>query len=136
MTGATVDVDGAVKLRKSLAKAGADVKDFKEVHGKIGDYVGATAAGRAPRRSGSLAASWRPGATKTQAVVRFGNASVPYANAIHWGTGPRPGKRGPHNIPGRQFATSAAAATEPTWLGWYWDELNKILAKIEGAPTK
>lgn len=128
-----ITVRGAVELRRSLAKLGVDVHDFKSVHIQVADFVGARAAQNAPRRSGMLAASWRPRAVKTQASVKFGGAAVPYANAIHWGVGPRPGMRGPHNIRASLFAYNAVTETESTWLEWYFGELEKMVSKVEGA---
>lgn len=131
--GGLVTVEGARELRASLRRLGADVSDFKDVHARVGGYVGAEAATRAPRMTGTLAASWRPGAGATQAVVRFGGAVAPYANAVHWGTGARAGKRGPHNIAPHPFAVTAAHDTEPTWVPWYLDQLNKYVDKVRGA---
>lgn len=129
---ATFDVKGAKRLRATLLEFGVSVEDFKAIHERVASFVGAESATRAPRRSGMLAASWRPGSAKAQATVRFGGAVVPYANAIHWGTGPRPGRPGPHNIRPSLFATRAAAETESTWADWYFSELNRMLAKVEG----
>lgn len=130
--GIRFDVQGAARLRATLLEFGVSIEDFKAIHEQVAAFVGATAASNAPRSSGMLAASWRPGAQKAQAVVRFGGSGVPYANAAHWGSGPRPGLRGPHNMPRTLFATSAASDTEPTWSGWYFDELNKKLGKVRG----
>lgn len=132
MARAQLEVVGAKRLRASLLELGLDVQDFKDIHERVSSYVGSTAAAAAPRRSGMLAASWRPGSAKTQAVVRFGGAVVPYANAVHWGTGARPGERGPHNIAPTLFATEAAAETEPTWVPWYMTELERLVAKVRG----
>lgn len=125
-------VIGARELRASLKELGADLNDFKGVHAQVASFVGAEGASRAPRRSGMLAASWRPGSAKTNATVRFGGAAVPYANAVHWGTGARPGRRGPHNIRPSLFATEAASDTEPTWVPWYLAELQNMVNKVRG----
>lgn len=135
MATAPYRVEGVKELRAALTRLGVDVTDFKDINQEVGQFVGSTAATRAPRRSGMLAASWRPGAAKTQATVRFGSAAVPYGNAIHWGTGPRPGRRGPHNIPRNPFAWAAARDTEPTWLEWYLDELQKLTDKAMEAAS-
>ena len=126
------DVKGAKRLRATLLAFGVDVQDFKPVHERVASYVGAESAVRAPRRSGLLASTWRPGAQAANATVRFGGSGVPYANAIHWGTGARPGRRGPHNIRPSLFATRAAAETEPTWADWYFAELERMLSKVRG----
>lgn len=129
---AAFDVKGAKRLRATLLEYGISVQDFKDVHARVASYVGAESAARAPRRSGLLASSWRPGSQKTQATVRFGGGVVPYANAVHWGTGARPGRRGPHNIRPSLFATRAAAETEPVWADYYMNELNRMLDRVKG----
>jgi hypothetical protein len=127
-----ITVEGVQSLVKTLRALGVDMQDLKAAHERTGQYVGAEGAQRAPRRSGMLAASWRPGASATQALVRFGGASIPYANAVHWGTGPRPGRRGPHNIRASLFALKAMQETQPTWLPYYNDELAAMVAKVKG----
>lgn len=131
--GAQVQVEGARQLRASLKRLGDDLSDFKDVHARVGGLVVAEARTRVRARSGALAASGRPGASKTQAVARFGGARVRYANAVHWGTGARSGLRGPHNIRPNRFATSAAAGTEPTWVVWYQAAVDRMLTKVRGA---
>jgi hypothetical protein len=121
-----ITVAGLPELRVALVKLGLDLQDLRDVNRDVAGFVGARAATDAPRRSGMLAASWRPGATKTNATIRFGGAMVPYANAVHWGTGPRAGRRGPHNIRATLFATTAAADTQPEWLGWYVDKMQTL----------
>jgi hypothetical protein len=125
----TAVVEGVRELRTALSKMGDDLQEFRTLNTKVASYVGATAAQRAPRVSGMLAASWRPSGTKTQAATRFGGAGVPYANAVHWGTGPRPGRRGPHNIAPNRFASDAALSTEPTWGQWYLDYIEQIMQR-------
>lgn len=132
-TGGAVKVEGLDNLRRTLRRLGDDMTDgWGAVNARVASYVGASAAQRAPRRSGLLAASWRPSGGKSVATVRFGGAAVPYANAVHWGTGPRRGLRGPHNIPRTLFVTTAARDTEPVWFGYYYDALDQMLARVKG----
>lgn len=126
MARAPYQVEGMKQLRAALLQLGVEMQDLKDINSEVGQFIGATAAARAPRRSGILAASWRPGASNRDVTVRFGGGGVPYGNAVHWGTGPRPGLRGPHNIARNPFAWEAAQDTEPTWLDWYLDELQKL----------
>jgi hypothetical protein len=127
-----VEVQGSRKLRATLKAAGIGLEDFKDIHRKVGEYVEGEAARRAPRRTGRLAGSGRAGSAKTQAVIRFGGARSPYANAVHWGTGPRVGQRGPHNIRRTLFATSAAKDTEPRWIQYYLAEVDRLLDRVKG----
>ncbi|MCL1871947.1 MAG: hypothetical protein FWF90_16245 [Promicromonosporaceae bacterium] len=122
-------VEGVRELRAALRAMGDDLQEMRALNTQVASFVGATAAQRAPRISGMLAASWRPSNSKTEASVRFGGAAVPYANAVHWGTGPRPGRRGPHNITPNRFATEAAAATEPTWGNWYLEFIDDVMQR-------
>lgn len=122
-----VQVQGARQLRATLAKAGADLGDFAEIHQTVARYVGSRAAAYAPKRSGRLAATMRPSKAKTSATVRFGGASVPYAGVIHWGWAG-------HNIAANPFASKAAEETQPTWLAWYSQRINQVVAAVKGAP--
>lgn len=130
MSAAGVELVGIGTLRRSLRKAGVDLEDMRAINNAIASFVGATAAGRAPRRTGMLAAAWAPSNSKTQAAVRFGQV---YAKPVHWGTGPRPGRRGPHNIAANRFATEAAAETEPTWAEMYRARVDEALGQVKGA---
>lgn len=128
-----VQVDGARELRSTMRRAGIDMGDLKAAHAEAAQFVGSMSAARAPRRTGMLAASWRPTAGAAQGTVRFGNARVPYANAVHWGTGARAGKRGPHNIAPNPFVVNTAHDLEPTWLPIYLEAIEAIIDTIRGA---
>lgn len=127
-----VEVRGARELRRTLKNLGDDLGDFTDVHARIGTLVGREGAARVHSRTGALAGSARPAKSKTAAAVRFGGARLPYAGAVHWGTGARPGRRGPHNIAPQRFATDAAADTEPTWTAMYADAVDEMLARVKG----
>lgn len=122
-------VIGGKKLRSTLRKAGADMKELKEVHKKISGIV--IRETTAPYRDGYLDASIRPGATKATAIVRAGNnrqgkTAVPYANPIHWGW-PR------RHIKANPFLSIAAQRSEPTWFIVYTREIENIINRIKGA---
>jgi hypothetical protein len=131
----TIQVEGARELRASLKRLGVELDDLKEAHVEVAGVVGRRAVSTAPKRSGRLAGTMRPGAAKAQAAVRFGGARAPYANAVHWGTGPRPGRRGPHNIARNAFAWEAAKDTQPEWEPIYAAAIDHLLALVKGAPT-
>jgi hypothetical protein len=126
-------VEGLPELRATLKRLGIDVQDMKKAHTEVASYVGAEGAKRAPRRSGLLASSWRPGSSKTDATVRYGGAGIAYANAVHWGTGPRPGKRGPHNIRATLFAVDAVNETQSVWLSVYEALIDTYVGRVQGA---
>lgn len=117
-------VEGAARLRRDLARAGVDLNDLKAVHRQVAALV--AAAADPPRRSGRLAASVRPGATRRAAIVRAGGARVPYAGPIHWGWP----KRG---IKARPFIAAAAQDTEAQWYGLFLAAVEDIIEQVQGA---
>jgi hypothetical protein len=119
-----IEVVGARRLRATMKRAGIDLQELKTAHREAADIVVHNT--RAPAVSGRLAATVRPGATKTMAIVRAGYASVPYAGPIHWGW-PR------RNIRAQPFLSEAATSSEPTWLQAYEREIDDIINRIEGA---
>lgn len=125
MPRATVEVVGARELRRTLAKAGADLGDFKAAHREVGAFVGSRSVALAPKVSGALAGSMRPSSAKTSAVVRFGSKAIPYAGVIHWGW---PG----HNIAANPFASTAAETTESQWLPVYMARIDQIVNSVRG----
>lgn len=127
MTGPIYQVEGGRELRRTLRAAGNDLQDLKDVHGKVAGLVTTASKPRAPRVTGRLAASGRPGATKTAAIIRYGNnTSIPYAGPIHFGWKAR-------HIAAHPWATQTARDTEPTWTRMYEDAVDRVLATIKGA---
>jgi hypothetical protein len=121
-----VRVDGARELRRTLKSAGEDLGDLKATHASIAGLVATRTAAAAPRRSGALAGSVRGNAAATNATIKVGGASVPYAHPIHWGW-PN------HNITANPFAADTAKATEPEWTRIYLVSVNRILDNVKGA---
>lgn len=120
-------VDGADRLRRTMRKAGVDMTRLKDAHREVADTVSARARGTAPKGpTGRLAASTRPGATQKAAIIRAGRKSVPYAGPIHWGW-PRRGIRA------QPWLQEAATSTEPEWVGTYTNEIESLIAEVEGA---
>lgn len=122
---AGIVVEGAAQLRRTLRAAGDDLQDLSEAHKQVGTFVTNAAAPRAPRRSGALAASGRPGGGKTGALIRYGGARVPYARPIHWGWPAR-------NIKAQPWAYKTAIDTRPQWTAIYTAAVDKVLARIKG----
>lgn len=122
-----VRVEGARELRRSLRKAGSDLQDLRDdAHRPVSTFVAAQARPAAPRLTGRLASSGRPGATKTSAVVRFGGARVPYAGPIHWGWPAR-------NIKAQPWLADTVDRTMPAWSRMYEDAVARVVATIRGA---
>lgn len=122
---AGIRVEGAAQLRRTLKAAGDDLSDLKAAHAQVGTFVTEAAAPRAPRRSGALAGSGRPGSTKTAALIRYGGARVRYARPIHWGW-PR------RNIEANPWAYQTAIDTRPQWTQLYTAAVDRVLARIKG----
>lgn len=122
----TVTVEGATRLRRTMRRAGVDLKQLKETHRKVATFVQSSSRSSAPFRTGRLVKSGRTGATQTAAVVRYGYAArTPYAPPIHWGWP----KRG---IRAQPWVTTTAQRTEPTWVGMYMKTVDQLLDRIQG----
>lgn len=130
-----VKVEGARELRRTLRTLSKDLTTdgFKDANGQVSQLVATAARSGAPTRTGRLAASLRGNAAATNATVRAGGARAPYANAIHWGTGPRRGLRGPHNIRRRPFIWQAADRNQQRIEETYFDALESMVRKVHGA---
>jgi hypothetical protein len=81
--GTTVNTDGLRDFRRDLRRLEPEVD--KELRGELRDAVGkvaAIAALLAPRRTGTLARSYRPFVTQRTAGIR---STLPYAPVIEYG---------------------------------------------------
>lgn len=125
MTTSVVRVRGAAQLRRTLRRAAGDLDEVKAAHRRAAAYVAGVASARAPRRSGRLAGGVRGNNAARRATVSAGGYGVVYAGPIHWGWPAR-------NIAAQPFISDAAVATEPTWVGMYLDDVNRILSKVKG----
>lgn len=125
MTGGSIRVEGAANLRRTLKKAGYDVKKFSQVNRAAAQVVASASKSTAPKRTGRLAASIRAGATQKAGVIRAGRKTVPYANPIHWGWF----KRGIRPNP---WLSRTAQATEPQWRSQYERHMDDIVKSIKG----
>ena len=144
---AGIQVRGAARLRRTLKAAGDDLADLRQAHLAAATIAAAAARSQAPvGPTGRTAASVRPGATKTAAIIRAGRASMPWVGRVHYGdpgtgaskptglgavwarvTGSGHGKISPH-----PYLTDGAQASEPVWGPAYFQALTKALNKIEG----
>lgn len=136
----SVKVRGAAELRRTLKKAGVDVKQLKDINRAAAQIVSTAAAAAAPiggpyksvgrgrpRKPGKLKASIRPFATQRAAVVKGGFAGrVPYAGVIHYGWPAR-------NIRPQPFASNAAERTEPIWTKQYERKVREVINSVHGA---
>lgn len=124
-----IQVIGGSRLRRTLRKAGADMSEFRTLNLRVGDLILATAKGHTPigpAAGGHIATTGRATASQSHAYIKFGGAAKPYGPAVHWGWYR-------HHIKPRLWLVDAAHQTEPRWTSLYWDGLNQIISKIEGA---
>lgn len=130
-----VRVEGARELRSTLRRLSRDLATdgFKDTNAAVGSLVAGTSRTTAPQRSGRLSGSIRASRAATSATVRAGGAAVPYANAIHWGTGARRGLRGPHNIRRRPWIWEAVNRDQERIETLYFDRLEQLVRKVHGA---
>lgn len=118
------EIENVDQLRKALRKASENLEELKEANREAARIVTTEATGRAPRRTGTLAASGRPTGGAKRATITFGSARVPYARPIHWGWPAR-------NIRPQPFAADALEATRPEWFREYEQNIRLILHREE-----
>lgn len=124
MPAPVVRVEGGRQLRAALREAAGDLGDLRHANTQAAALVARAGAADAPRRSGLLAASVRPGASQSAAIVRAGSARVPYAGVIHYGWPAR-------HIRAQPWLREDAERTQPTWLALYHRAIQAILDRIE-----
>lgn len=129
-----IRVEGIKEVRKQLKdfndKVGKDM--LKDAHKQLAEKVVDLALPNVPVKTGALAASLRASGTVAAATGKAGGKSVPYAAAVHWGTGPRPGKRGPHNIARRPFLLDGLNRLEPDAADEYAEQLSRLINRLKG----
>lgn len=129
-----VRVEGLREVRKQLRdfddKVGKEM--LKDAHEQLADRVVELAMPNVPVKTGALKGVVRPLGSVSAATGKAGKASVPYAAAVHWGTGPRPGMRGPHNIQRRPFLLDALHRLEPNAADEYAEQLRRLISRMKG----
>lgn len=129
-----VRIEGLREVRKQLKefndKVGKDM--LRDAHKQLADRVVELAQPHVPVLSGALKGSVRPLGSVSAATGKAGGAKAPYAAAVHWGTGPRPGLRGPHNIKRRPFLLDALDRLEPDAADEYADQLRRLISRLKG----
>jgi hypothetical protein len=123
-----VRVEGAARLRSTLKKAGADMKELTALNRAAAEIVAARAKALAPvgdPKNGHISSTIRAGATQRQGIVRVGDKKRPYAHVIHWGWASR-------GIEPNPWVSLAAQQTEPVWVDLYWTGLLKVINNVSG----
>ena len=129
----SVEVENLKELQAQIRALG-DVelrRQLREANKNVAQMVVDAALPDVPVRSGKLRASVKASATQTAAYGKAGSpARVPYAAAIHWGTGSRSARRGPHNITGRPFLWEAADRTINRAVREYEDQIQQLVDRV------
>ena len=100
------------------------VEELKAANREIADKVTTTAKVLAPRKSGKLSNSVRPGATARTGLVRAGSKRVPYAAVQHFGWAKR-------NIKPDPFLYDALDDRRDEVEAAYLAAITKITGKID-----
>lgn len=138
---AYVRVEGGARLRRTLKKAGVDMKELRGINKRAASTVSTAATATAPvggpyrnpgrgrpKSGGRLKASVRAGATTKAGIIRAGTGAkgrVPYAGVQHWGW---PKK----NIKAQPWITLAAQVTEPVWVSDYNRHMQQVIKQVKG----
>ena len=79
-------VVGQKRFVSTMRRAGADMKELKEVNRQAAGIALPAVQARTPRgKTGKLARTVRAGATQKAGVIRAGRKAVPYAGVINYG---------------------------------------------------
>ena len=117
-----VEVEGGRELRKALKNAQGDLKDFKDVHVRVAQFVieHADTHGFTPVRTGAMQSTQRAQNTGASAGIRVGSSKVNYAGFVYNGT---------RTIPANPWLARTAEASQEQWLEIYEAAVEDILAK-------
>lgn len=120
-------VVGQKRFVQTMRKAGADMKELKDVNRQAADIALPAVRSLAPRgKTGRLASSVRAGATQKAGVIRAGRKSVPYAGVINYGWPARRTKP-------RLFVNNGVASTEGAWQRLYKQFIDRTMSQVKGA---
>lgn len=123
MTGPVFVVHGGRELSRTMKQAAQDLADLKTVNKRVGELVAGAARSHVPVRSGRLVGSLRHAAAASAVTI---GSSLRYAGPIHWGWPA-------HHIAADPFLSDAATSTEDVWVGYYFEEVQTIVNRVEGA---
>ena len=113
-----VKIDGVREVQRAMSKVGAEAADLKVAHMRVSSLLIPGITARTPRRSGNLAAGWKPGATKGRARI---TNSERYAGVIEYGW-PE------HNIEPARMIRDEVGASHREILEAYEQELARLAA--------
>ena len=119
-----VEVVGLGKFLRQIKQLDPDVlAELKAANRDIADDVTSTAKQLAPRLTGRLGASVRPGATNRTGIVRAGSKRVPWAGPQHFGWAAR-------NIEPQPFLYDALDDRRDEVVTRYREAVNDAVRKV------
>ena len=121
-----IKVEGARQLSRALRKAGVSIQDMKAANEKVGDVVARAATPLAPKRTGRLAATIKPGKLRSGATVKAGGGGVKYAPYVEFGT---------HKMGARPYLTRGIADSQSRWFAVYSEEVQKLMDQVATSST-
>ena len=124
----SVKLEGGARFRRTLRKAGADLKDVTTLHRRIGAIIVPRAQALAPvgpDAGGHIRDTIRATAAQRHATIRAGDNRRPYGLPLHWGW-PRRG------MTAQPWLSEAAQQTEPAWSAEYMDGIVRIINQVKG----
>lgn len=127
-----VNVEGLKELRRAIKETGDKElpKALQRANKAAAERVVRAALPNVPVRTGRLRSAVRATGSQSAGRALAGGARVPYAQAVHWGTGPRPGLRGPHDIKRRPFLWDAAQRQVGAVATEYEAEIDKLMDAV------
>lgn len=120
-----IQVEGATELRRTFRKVGADASDLTAVNRQVAALIAGPARFLAPSKSGRLAASIRPRATRRSAKVAAGGARVPYARVQEYGWPAR-------GIVAHRFMEQALKLNRDAAVTLYRKRMAEVISKAGG----
>lgn len=127
MTSTAAYVVGQKRFVQTMRRAGADMKELKEVNRQAANIALPAVRRLTPvGRSGRLSKSVRVGATQRAGVIRAGGKTVPYAGPVNYGWPA-------HGISPRLFVNNGVAGSESAWSRVYEQFIDKTLNQVKGA---
>lgn len=120
--GVKIRIEGLRKTFRALEAAGTASQDLRDLMHSLGLIVVGAARPNTPTLSGALAGTLRAGRGKTKAVIRAGNARVPYAGVQHYGWPAR-------GLSAQPFLTNAVQSTRAQTFAALDEGIGELLRK-------
>lgn len=129
MADQAVQVEGLDELRRAIKRIGDKdlARALQKANKAVAERVVRAALPHVPVRTGALRRSVKALAGQNSARALTG---LVYSAAVHWGTGPRPGLKGPHNIRRTPFLFDAAQRELGEIEATYLEEVDKVLEAV------